>query len=49
MLSEHIDISLKRAIEITKEMVARFFLADGAESLQVVEQAAQRSQEQLAA
>ena len=49
MLSEHIDISLKRALEITKEMVARFFLADGAESLQAVEQAAQRSQEQLAA
>ena len=49
VLSEHIDISLKRALEITKEMVARFFLADGAESLQVVEQAAQRSQEQLAA
>lgn len=27
-LTEHIDMSLKRAIEITKEMVARFFLVE---------------------
>lgn len=47
VLSDHIDISLKRAVEITKEMVARFFLADGAASLEAVEQADRRSQEQL--
>ncbi|GAA5235708.1 GntR family transcriptional regulator [Verticiella sediminum] len=28
LLTEHIDISLKRAIEITKEMAARFFLVE---------------------
>lgn len=27
-LTEHIDMSLKRAVSISKEMVARFFLAD---------------------
>lgn len=27
-LTEHIDMSLKRAVEITKEMVAKFFLED---------------------
>lgn len=27
-LSEHIDMSLKRAVQITKEMVAKFFLQD---------------------
>ena len=27
-LSEHIDLSLKRAVQITKEMVAKFFLQD---------------------
>ncbi len=49
VLSEHIDISLKRAVEITKEMVALFFLADGAASLQAAEQADRRLQEQLTA
>lgn len=29
-LSEHIDLSLKRAVQITKEMVAKFFLQDQA-------------------
>ncbi len=32
LLTEHIDVSLKRAIEITKEMAARFFLIDTAGS-----------------
>lgn len=27
-LTDHIDMSLKRAVSISKEMVARFFLAD---------------------
>ena len=49
VLSEHIDISLKRAVEITKEMVALFFLADGAASLQAAERADRRLQEQLTA
>ena len=31
-LTEHIDMSLKRAIEITKEMVARFFLVEASSS-----------------
>lgn len=31
-LTGHIDMSLKRAIEITKEMVARFFLTDASTS-----------------
>lgn len=29
-LTEHIDMSLKRAVEITREMVARFFLVEAA-------------------
>ena len=30
IMTQHIDMSLKRAIEITKEMVARFFLVEAA-------------------
>ena len=37
-LTDHIDMSLKRAIEITKEMVARFFLVEASASLQAAEQ-----------
>lgn len=36
-LTDHIDMSLKRAIEITKEMVARFFLVETSASLQAAE------------
>ena len=27
-ITEHIDMSMKRAVEITKEMVAKFFLVN---------------------
>ncbi|CAN7769599.1 GntR family transcriptional regulator [Pseudorhodoferax sp. LjRoot39] len=33
VLTEHIDVSLKRAVEIAKEMVSRFFLVDASTSL----------------
>lgn len=52
VLTNHIDISLKRAIEITKEMVARFFLADVPASLLALEpdgKAEQRLPEQITA
>lgn len=34
VLTDHIDMSLQRAIEITKEMVARFFLVEASAPLQ---------------
>lgn len=36
-LTDHIDMSLKRAIEITREMVARFFLVEASASLQAAD------------
>jgi hypothetical protein len=39
-LTEHIDMSLKRAVEITKEMVAKFFLVGSASGAELADGAA---------
>lgn len=39
-LTEHIDMSLKRAVEITKEMVAKFFLVGSASGAELADSAA---------
>lgn len=49
-LTEHIDMSLKRALEITKEMVAQFFLVESsAGTLPALSAAAQEQEERTAA